>query len=312
MRKIAFLFSGQGAQSPGMMEDLYDLPAAKRVFDTADAALDRQISGLCFHGTQEELNLTHNTQPCVLAADIAAFAAFSETSGIRPDAVAGFSLGEYAALYAASAIELEDVFRLIQLRADAMQEAVPLGQGGMIAVIGAEQETVEQICAQTSGIAEPVNYNCPGQIVVSGEMEALMRVKVLCRERKIRVVPLQVSAPFHSSMMRPAAETVRETLSGISLSAPRCPIYMNVDARPTQDAALISEQVIRQTMSPVLWEQTIRAMEKEGFDTFIEFGPGKTLTGFVKRIVENAKLYNVNGREALKNIIEELGGKNND
>ena len=281
--KTAFLFSGQGAQYPSMMKDISCWSiAAKEVFDVADRTLNRSISSLCFEGTQEELNLTHNTQPCVLAADLAAYAAIIET-GIEPDAVAGFSLGEYAGLVAANAIRIENVFPLIQQRADFMQEAVPVGLGAMAAIMKLTNDEVISLCSEVNGYVISANYNCPGQIVVSGEAEAIDKVLEIAKERKIRAIKLSVSAPFHCDMMSPAAERLRVPIHNTHISTPTIPIYMNVDAKPELDIQKIKEKLIAQAKSPVLWEQTLINMFNDGITTFIELGPGKTLSGFVKK-----------------------------
>ncbi len=204
MAKIVFLFSGQGAQAPGMMKDVAEASAAAmEIFRTADAVLGRGITELSFGGAQEELNLTHNTQPCMLAAELAAYAALAE-KGARPDAVAGFSLGEYAALTAAGALTAEEALRVIQIRADAMQEAVPVVEGGMAAVTKQDAETVKALCDAVDGYVIPVNYNCPGQIVVSGTMDAVDKLVALAKERKIRALKLPVSAPFDCALTAPA------------------------------------------------------------------------------------------------------------
>lgn len=307
--KIAFLFSGQGAQYPGMMKDIAEVSReAAEVFRIADQALDRSISEMCFNGTQEELNLTHNTQPCVLAADLAAYQAVSE-AGIRPDAVAGFSLGEYAALVAAGVISIEDVFPLIQKRADFMQEAVPLGKGAMAAVMKLSAEEVEVLCEETEGYVIPANYNCPGQIVVSGEAEAIDRLCETAKERKIRAMKLAVSAPFHCELMAPAAENLREPLNQTAFSTPSVPVYMNVDAQPETDADKIREKLVAQAKSPVRWEDTLRKMAKAGIDTFIELGPGKTLSSFVKKTFgDEIRFFNVTDTEMLNKTMEAIKG----
>lgn len=307
--KIAFLFSGQGAQYPGMMKDIAEASReAAEVFRIADQALDRSISELCFNGPQEDLNLTHNTQPCVLAADLAAWKAI-DAAGIKPDAVAGFSLGEYAALVAAGVISIEDVFPLIQKRADFMQEAVPVGKGAMAAVMKLSAEEVEALCKETDGYVIPANYNCPGQIVVSGEAEAVDRLCETAKERKIRAMKLAVSAPFHCELMAPAAENLREPLNQTAFSTPSVPVYMNVDAQSETDADRIREKLVAQAKSPVRWEETLRNIAEAGIDTFIELGPGKTLSGFVKKTFgDEVRFFNVTDIETLNKTIEAVKG----
>lgn len=304
--KIALLFSGQGAQYPGMMKDIAEnCPESCKVFETADRALGRGISSLCFEGTQEDLNLTHNTQPCVLAADLAAYQAIS-AAGFKPDAVAGFSLGEYAALVAAGAISMEDVFPLVQKRADYMQEAVPVGHGAMAAVMKLSAEEVEGLCKEVAGYVEPANYNCPGQIVVSGENDAVDQLLVIAKERKIRAMKLPVSAPFHCRMMAPAAEKLGGELSKTLIATPSVPVYMNVDAEQENNPEQIREKLFLQAKSPVRWQATLRNMMRDGIDTFIELGPGKTLSGFVKKTLSDVSILNVTDMETLENTLNVL------
>ena len=306
MQKVAFLFSGQGAQATGMMQDLFQVsPAARMVFETADRCLGRGISTLCFEAPQEELNLTHNTQPCVLAAELAAYAAIME-KGVNADAVAGFSLGEYGALVAAQAIGMEDAFKVIQIRADAMQEAVPVGKGGMAAVMKLSKEEVKSLCQEADGYVIPVNFNCPGQIVVSGEMEAVNRLVEIAMGRKLRVMKLPVSAPFHCAMMEPAARKLEDAFKGIALKSPAIPCYSNVDAKPYKDGNSIAQQLCLQARSPVLWEQTIRQLHDDGVTTFIELGPGNTLSKFVKKTIEDVRIFNVNSVETLNETVSNL------
>ena len=305
--KTAFLFSGQGAQYSGMMKDIAErYTAAKEVFGIADKTLGRSISGLCFEGAQDALDLTHNTQPCVLAADLAAYRAL-EASGITPEAVAGFSLGEYAALVAAGVIDGNDVFPLIQKRADLMQDAVPVGKGAMAAVMKLPVEEVQALCEEVEGYVVPANYNCPGQIAVSGEADAVDRLCELAREKKIRAMKLPVSAPFHCDMMRPAAENLQEPLRKTPFSPPRIPVYMNVDAGRETSPDIIREKLIAQARSPVRWEETLRNMAGDGVDTFVEVGPGQTLSGFVKKTLkEGARVFHVTDADTLKTVIDAL------
>ena len=310
--KIAFLFSGQGVQYTGMMKDIAEKSEkAKNIFGIADETLGRSISNLCFEGAQEELNLTHNTQPCVLSADLAAYSAITE-NGIQPDAVAGFSLGEYAALVAAGVIDINDVFPVVQKRADYMQEAVPVGKGAMAAVMKLSDTEVEDLCSEVDGYVAPANFNCPGQIVISGEAEAVDKLLAIAKERKIRAMKLAVSAPFHCEMMNPAAENLRLSLSKITFSSPIIPVYMNVDAEAENESERIFEKLILQAKSPVRWEKTLRNMYAAGIDTFIELGPGKTLSGFVKKTFtngENVSIYNVTDLETLETTITALKEK---
>ena len=310
--KIAFLFSGQGAQYTGMMKDIAEKSEkAKNIFSIANETLGRSISELCFEGAQEELNLTHNTQPCVLAADLAAYAAINE-KGIQPAAVAGFSLGEYAALVAAGVIDLNNVFPVIQKRADYMQEAVPVGKGAMAAVMKLSDTEVEDLCSEVEGYVAPANFNCPGQIVVSGETEAVDKLLGIAKERKIRAMKLAVSAPFHCEMMNPAAENLRAPLSTITFSSPVVSVYMNVDAEAENEPERILEKLILQAKSPVRWEKTLRNMYAAGIDTFIELGPGKTLSGFVKKTFTNGEeisIYNVTDQETLETTLTALKEK---
>ncbi len=307
--RIGFLFSGQGAQFPGMMKDIYEnSEAALGVFGIANDSLGRSISDLCFSGSQEELNLTHNTQPCVLAAELAAYAALMN-AGIKPDAVAGFSLGEYGALVAAGVIDIHQVFNIIQARADFMQEAVPVGRGAMAAVMKLSAAEVQALCDEIDGYIIPANFNCPGQIVVSGEVEAVDRVVDLGKQRKIRVMKLPVSAPFHCDLMEPAAIKLEQKLTDIHFSKPNVPVYLNVDGLPEHDPVIIREKLIRQAKSPVRWEDTLRKMYADGVDTFIELGPGRTLTGFVNKTFtadDSIRALNVTDYETLCEVIREV------
>lgn len=305
---LAYLFSGQGAQYPGMMRDLYEAQdAVKKFMRQADCATGRSISGLCFEGTQEELNLTHNTQPCVLAADLAAAVALG-SYGVEPEAVAGFSLGEYAALVTAGALSVEDAFRTVQLRADAMQAAVPPGEGAMAAIVGGEAERVERICERvTSGYVVAANYNSPVQTVVSGAAAAVDEACRLAGEEGLRAMRLAVSEPFHCALMEPAAQALREAFKQVTFSEPHCPIYMNVDGLPQVQAQGIPDKLVRQAASPVRWVQTLEAMRESGIDTFIECGPGRTLSGLVRKTLPGVTALRVENMSTLEDVIERLG-----
>ncbi len=305
--KTGLLFSGQGAQVPGMMKELYDTePAAKDVFDCADEVLGRKISGICFEGTQEELNLTHNTQPCMLAGDLAAGMVL-RTHGIASEAAAGFSLGEYAALVFAGAISMEDAFRIIQLRADAMQEAVAPGEGAMAAFIGTTAEQVELICSKvTAGYVVAANYNSPVQTVVSGSAAGVGEACALAEEEGLRCMKLAVSAPFHCALMEPAAVKLKQAFASVTFRDPSIPVYMNVDGNPVTDGNRIADLLVMQAMNPVRWVQTLTNMQGSGVDTFVECGAGKTLSGLVKKTLKGVTVLRVEDRKTLQKTLAGL------
>lgn len=283
MGKIAVLFSGQGAQYPGMMKDIvHHSASAEKVYREADASLNRSISFLSFSGNQEELNLTHNTQPCVLAADLAAFEALKET-GIEADVFAGFSLGEYAALVTGNVIGLKEAFQVVQLRADYMQEAVPIGYGAMAALANLSLEEVQIICDEVNGYVTPANINCPGQIVISGETEAVLRAVDKVKENGKKALVLPVSAPFHCALLEPAAKRLEKALNEMVFRDAEKPLYMNVDGEKECSGVRIKRKLVLQAKSPVYWETTLRNMYSDGVRVFVECGPGKTLSGFVKK-----------------------------
>lgn len=306
--KIAFLFSGQGAQYPRMMYDLYmEEPIVKEVFEKANRVLERSISDLCFNGTQDDLNLTHNTQPCVLTADLA-IGELLRSKGIVPEAVAGFSLGEYAALTFAGVIPQDDVFPMIQVRADAMQEAVPAGEGAMAAMIGKNSVQAAEICGLVqSGYVIPANYNSPVQTVVSGEAVAVEEAMRIAEERGITCMKLAVSAPFHCKLMKPAAEKLGELFKYKFFSNPVIPVYMNVDGEPITDGSRVGDLLVKQAMSPVQWVKTLQNMQEDGIDTFIECGPGRTLSGLVKKTLTGVSVYRVENVKTLKKTLEAVG-----
>lgn len=306
--KTAILFSGQGAQYPGMMKELCETePAAKEVFDIADAALGRPISELCFSGTQEDLNLTHNTQPCMLAGDLAA-AMVLKAHGVRADAVAGFSLGEYAALAFAGVFSAEEAFRVIQIRADAMQAAVAPGEGAMAAFVGATAEQVEGLCAKvTKGYIVAANYNSPVQTVVSGSVAGVDEACALADAAGLRCVKLAVSAPFHCALMEPAALRLQEEFKAMTFADPSVPVYMNVDGNPLPSGASAAGMLVKQAMSPVQWVKTLENMQADGVDTFIECGAGKTLSGLVKKTLKGVTILRVEDVKTLEKTLGELG-----
>ena len=292
MGKVAFVFPGQGSQTVGMGFEAYESsPAARDVFDEADAALGEPLSRLCFEGPEEELKLTANTQPAVLATSVALLRALDE----RFDVVAGHSLGEYSAHVAAGTLSLVDAVRLVRKRGQYMQEAVPFGEGAMAAVLKADRILVERICAEVPGLVEPVNYNSPQQIVIAGETEAVGSAGAKLKEAGARATTLPVSAPFHSSLMEPAAERLRVDVDSIAFSDPQVPVYVNVDAEPVTTARAAKDALVRQVSRPVLWEQSVRKMIDEGITLFVEVGPGRVLSGLLARIDKGAGRVSVQG-----------------
>lgn len=307
MSKLAYIFPGQGSQHAGMGLDLANnLPAARAVFEEADQALGFPLSQLCFNGPEEDLQLTANTQPAILTTSIAAFRALDE-SRITPDFVAGHSLGEYSALVAAGSLRLGDAVRLVRLRGQQMQEAVPVGIGAMAAILGIDAEKVSEACqaAAQDQVCAPANYNTPSQIVIAGHKEAVERAMEECKARGARrAMLLKVSAPFHSALMMPAQEKMTGPLISASFEAPSFPIVNNVDAAVVHDGARSREALIRQISGPVRWTDSILKMFDAGVSTFVEVGPGKVLSGLVKTIAKDAgrevTLLNVENTESLQ------------
>ncbi|NJA90064.1 ACP S-malonyltransferase [Rhodocyclus tenuis] len=290
---FAFVFPGQGSQSVGMMAAYGDAAIVRSTFDEASAALGEDIWQLVADGPAEALALTVNTQPVMLAAGIAVYRLWREKGGALPAVVAGHSLGEYAALVAAGVIPFADAVPLVRLRAAAMQEAVPAGTGAMAAILGLDDAGIRAACVQASAdagdgeVVEAVNFNAPGQTVIAGSKRAVERACELCKAAGAkRAVLLPVSAPFHSSLMRPAAERLAQGLAAVNFAVPQIPVVNNVAARIETDPEVIKASLVRQACSPVLWVDSVRAIAAQGVTSVIECGPGKVLAGLTKRCAE--------------------------
>ncbi len=290
MAKVAFVFPGQGSQEVGMGKAAYQgTPEGRDTFDRADAALGESLSRLCFEGPEGDLQLTANAQPAILTTSIALLRGLGEPC----DAVAGHSLGEYSANVCAGTFGFEDAVRLVRKRGHYMQEAVPVGAGAMAAVLGGELSAIEQACKAAAGVVEPVNYNCPGQLVIAGDTAGLQAATASLQALGAKVRQLPVSAPFHSSLMKPAEQRLAPDLLATTFNAPSVPVYVNVDASPVTTAEAARDALSRQVSRSVRWQQTIERMLADGVTLFVEIGPGKALTGMLRRIAKDAKRANV-------------------
>lgn len=310
MSKVAYIFPGQGSQSVGMGKDLFDnYPAARKVFEEADEALGSKISEMCFSGSEEDLQLTANTQPAILTASVAAFRAVESEASATLDFAAGHSLGEYSALVAAGVLDFNDAIRIVRQRGTYMQDAVPVGIGAMAAILGLDSEKVEEGCREASQgqICSPANINSPSQVVIAGHTEAVDRAcEILKTKGAKRAIRLNVSAPFHCALMLPAQAKLAKDLAGLEYGDYRFPVVHNVDAAPNTDASAVADRLTRQVSSAVQWLETIKFLSAQGVETFVEIGPGKVLSGLVRQIDRDARCLNVADVQSLRNTLEKL------
>jgi len=307
--KIAFVFPGQGSQEVGMGKELVEaFPESRAVFDEADAALGSALSRLCFFGPEADLQLTSNTQPAILAASLAAHRALS-ARGVKADFVAGHSLGEYSALVAAGSLSLTDAVATVRRRGEYMQEAVPVGEGAMAAILGLDLPAIERACAAAAQgqVVTPANVNSPGQVVIAGHAAAVDRASEACKAAGAkRAVRLPVSAPFHCALMLPAQARLAPDLAALAFADPAVPLVNNVDARLVARGAECRDGLVRQVSAPVRWQECVEALVAQGVDTFVEVGPGQVLSGLVRRIAKGTRTLNVQDPASLESTVAAL------
>ena len=303
--KLALLFPGQGSQSVGMLQGYAGVPGVQEAIDEARRILGAEFTTLLDQGPAEQLDLTINTQPAMLTAGYVAYKAWRALGGPEPEVVAGHSLGEYTALVVAGGLKFADALPLVRFRAQAMQEAVPAGEGAMAAILSLDEAKVRQACSEAGGVVQAVNFNSPEQIVIAGEKAAVQRAAERCTALGAkRVVPLPVSAPFHSSLMKPAGDRLRGALAQVAVSVPRVPLINNVDVKSETSPEAIKDALVRQASSPVRWVETVRAIRAQGVTHAIECGPGKALAGMVKRIDRDLQTASLNDRAAIEKVLK--------
>jgi [acyl-carrier-protein] S-malonyltransferase len=307
--KLAMVFPGQGSQTVGMLKEYEGLPEIGAVRKEAEEVLGRDFMNLLDEGPAEKLNQTVNTQPAMVTGGYAAYRAWRALGGPAPEMVAGHSLGEYTALVAAGALSFRDCLPLVRFRAQAMQEAVPEGQGAMAAILNLEDEKVRAACAQAGGAVQAVNFNSPGQVVIAGEKSAVERAMEACKAAGAkRALPLPVSAPFHSSLMKPAGDKLKKYLEKVAIEAPQIALVNNVDVEIQSDPARIRDALVRQASAPVRWVEVIQRMAEAGVTHIVECGPGKVLSGLTKRIDPKIQSLSSTDRASLEQALQAIKG----
>ncbi len=310
--KFAFVFPGQGSQSVGMMSGYTDLPIVQETFQEASDILKQDFWSMVNNGPADDLNLTINTQPLMLTAGVAVYRAWNSLEGGKPALLAGHSLGEYTALVAAETLSFTDALSMVRFRAQAMQQAVPEGVGGMAAILGLDDEIIETICHDITNQGkgeslEPANFNSPGQVVIAGHRNAILQGIEMAKSKGAkRAIMLPMSIPSHCSLMQPAAENMQQQLEHVKLHAPKIPILHNADVKPHPDTAAIKKILVQQLISPVRWVETIRAFAAAGITHVVECGPGKVLAGLNKRIDQNLQQLSLTNSETIKQAVDNL------